>query len=159
MPRISGLVVDSAPSTRKYVKPWAAPFVIASSGLPALPMLGALCRHLPTVAAGVASPIVGSFPPLGYFPRLWDTCYNLPRPELYIYSDADQLVSAGGVEDFIAHRRAAGARVVMNPMQGSGHCSHFRADPVKYSAVVSNFVDTLDVGIREEFVGTHTSRL
>lgn len=140
---IDAAVYDSAPSRR--IDPIAAPLVICMSGAPfvsqALPQLLRITPY--SILAQLASPFVGVARPIGAFAEVRDPVINAPRPELFVFSDADWLVGPAGVIDFAAHREACGSRVELLHLKTSPHVGHYRAFPKEYTAAVSKLLDKL----------------
>lgn len=120
-----------------------APFVLASSGRPSDEIALDMVRHLPyalgwTIASAAGVPLPK---PLGNFHKLFTPEGNPPRPELFVYSDADYLIPPSHVESFIAQRQAAGCTPVqvLGPLRGSPHCGHLRTHPDEYADAVEAF--------------------
>ena len=61
-------------------------------------------------------------------------------PWLFVYGDADALVSSHHVECAIQLRRRNGGHVESLCLEGSPHVQHLRTHPNKYKSVVKSFV-------------------
>ena len=151
--RFDGSVYDSGPSSYKRLLPLGAPFVLASSGMPASEIAPLLLRHLPySLAAALADPLTaaagGSLPPpLGLFGRLFTTDGNPLRPELYVYGERDFIIPPAQVEAFMEIRRGLGVPVsALGPLAGSPHCAHLRTHPEEYAKALEAFTRSLEQG-------------
>ncbi|EOD12463.1 hypothetical protein EMIHUDRAFT_213749 [Emiliania huxleyi CCMP1516] len=151
-------VYDSAPSRSLW--PAQAPLVgwLSTSGLPLRERLALLGRvSANALAAQALAPIKGVEPPLGDFPQLSDPAVNAPRPELFMYSGADSLVPARGIEAFAQRRAEVGCDVQLRRFEGSPHCEHYRRHPGVYDAAVRSFVGSL-AGWKDEAQPTERDR-
>ncbi|KAL1503137.1 hypothetical protein AB1Y20_011199 [Prymnesium parvum] len=138
-------VFDSAPSAGADMQPIVAPYVVASSGLPAAERWRLLARLVPySLLAQLAVPLVGVARPLGAIDELRDVRLNPPRPEVYIFSDEDALVPSARVESFAAHRAECGAAVELVRLKDSGHVAHFPAHPDKYTSAIEKLLARLE---------------
>lgn len=139
---LDGVVYDSCPSPLEHVGPWAAPMVISSSGLSTSATAYQLARHVPyALAASLATPLLGASGPMRHHAELWDAP---PRPELFVYSPADRLVSAAGIEAFMAHRRRQGCEQQVGcRLADSPHCTHLVTHPERYGAEIGAFAERL----------------
>lgn len=116
-----------------------APLIISSAGLPLSERLRALASHVPyALAAQLTVPILGVPPPLGLMARLPTVP---PTRELYLYSRADRLVPASGVESHARRREQGGALVTLCELEGSPHCEHFKRHPSEYAAAIGAFIE------------------
>lgn len=145
---IDGAVYDSAPSPESHIRPWAAPMVIAASARGGS-RAALLAKHVPyALGASLVAPFVGVPPPIGFFADVRDPSRNRPRPELFLYSPADALVPAAGIEEFMRARRQlpGGAAQASCRFDGSAHVAHFKRHPEQYEAAVGAFAAALAEG-------------
>ena len=63
---------------------------------------------------------------LAFFDGLYDASVNVPRRELFMYSDGDRLVWRSHVEQFVARRRDQGS-IVETRNSGARHTSAISA--------------------------------
>ena len=84
---------------------------------------------------------------LSHFDDLYDASVNVPRRELFMYSDADRLVWRSHVEQFVKLRRDQGSIVAPQTCNfgETPHVGHFRAHPKVYRAAVSGWVDDIEL--------------
>jgi len=151
-----GAVFDSSPS--RYVAWWAYHKVIQASGGPLSQRMALLAAHTPIAVLGKMVMMPFNLPPgdgerpssLVDWPigtmhtGLRDPAVNSPRPELYVYSEGDEMIYADEVREFMDLRRQCGANVTECHLNDSSHVSHFRLHPKPYLEAVGAFLDTLD---------------
>ena len=131
-------VYDSAPSS--WISPIASPIVIASSG-DSTPVRTIL-KHLPySTYSTLRSVIKRPLKPFGDFFELKNPNINTPRPEMYIYSDADRIINANAVEQFADYRESVGCHTTSKlKLRNSPHCQHYRMHPEMYETSVESFL-------------------
>ena len=81
---------------------------------------------------------------LAFFDGLYDASVNVPRRELFMYSDGDRLVWRSHVEQFVARRRDQGSIVETRNLGRSPHIGHFRAHPETYRETVAQWVEAVE---------------
>lgn len=136
---VDGAIYDSCPS--KWISPIAAPVVIAAASSSQHEAAIKIAEHMPHALVSTAiSPFVKSEPPFGDFPLVHDASINKPRPELFIFSDADKIINSEAVENFAARRAAQGSDVRKLRFLDSSHCGHLRKHPIQYVAAVEELV-------------------
>jgi len=132
-------VYDSTPS--RWIHPSAAPFVIAHAGLSPRDAQRTVARHVPhAITATIRSAFAHPEPPFGNFRLLRNPRLNLPRPELFVYSEIDRIISAAAVEDFASHRESLGCDVRRLRFQDTPHCAHYRGHQDAYASAVEALV-------------------
>ena len=66
-------------------------------------------------------------------------------PQLYLYSEADELARSGPIDDLVRHRRTLcggdDGLVQAARFRASSHCAHLRKDPVAYRTALEGFLD------------------
>ncbi|EFJ46008.1 hypothetical protein VOLCADRAFT_93804 [Volvox carteri f. nagariensis] len=74
--------------------------------------------------------------------EVYDAWYNLAPvcPQLYLYSDADPLVSSSDVERYMGVQEGRGVEVSGYKWPDSGHVEHFRRHPHEYAYQISTFL-------------------
>ena len=76
------------------------------------------------------------------FQWIWSTLaspeYDCPR--LMLYSEADVLVRAEAVEEFVAVARKQGVKVVTQKWKRSAHVRHFPEHPEEYVALIHQHI-------------------
>lgn len=141
-----GSVYDSGPSYSWIPLPLGAPMVLTVSGLPVSEIARGLARHVPyAILATLAFPFVALPPPLGRFPSLFSASTNAPRPELFVYGQADYVIPPSHIESFIRKRQDHGADVhVLGPLPNSPHCSHLRMHREAYAQALEDFTRLIE---------------
>ena len=138
--RLDGVVYDSAPSAEGTIRPIAGPVIAYLSG-------GTLRERLAAVWSTLW-PALLAFPVrkahLAFFDGLYDASVNLPRRELFMYSDGDRLVWRSHVEQFVARRRDQGAIVETRNFGRTPHVGHFRAQPDTYRETLAGWLEAVE---------------
>ena len=73
-----------------------------------------------------------------------DTYTSENIPQLYLYSDCDELANVKYLEELIARRRKQVGRkkvVWSHKFVGSSHCGHLKKYPAEYEQTVGNFIE------------------
>lgn len=116
-----------------------------------------LFYHLPTALAAVALPVWGwkrwfiRLALVELVSALLSYVYHLVLgrldpsrcPSLFLYSDADELVSAEAIESVIEMRRRAVGRVTAKRFLGSPHVKHLLLHEAEYVAAIQGFLGTI----------------
>ena len=141
--RLDGVVYDSAPSQEGTIRPIAGPVIAWLSASRLRERLAAVWSTL--WPALLAFPVRKAH--LSHFDDLYDASVNVPRRELFMYSDADRLVWRSHVEQFVKLRRDQGSIVAPQTCNfgETPHVGHFRAHPKVYRAAVSGWVDDIEL--------------
>jgi len=138
--RLDGVIYDSAPSAEGTIRPVAGPVIAYLSG-------GTLRERLAAVWSTLW-PALLAFPVrkahLAFFDGLYDASINVPRRELFMYSDGDRLVWRSHVEQFVARRRDQGSIVETRNFGASPHVGHFRTQPDTYRETVAQWVEAVE---------------
>ena len=122
--RLDGVIYDSAPSAEGTIRPVAGPVIAYLSG----GTLQAARGGLVDAVAGASGVSRAEGAPR-VLRRSLDASINVPRRELFLYSDGDRLVWRSHVEQFRAPPRP-GKRVVETRNFGaSPHVGHFMRNP------------------------------
>ena len=64
-------------------------------------------------------------------------------PEMYLYSQSDELVGSDRIDALVEHRRQLGVPVHARRWGQSRHVGHYRDHPVEYRQLVATFLDQL----------------
>ena len=138
--RLDGVIYDSAPSAEGTIRPIAGPVIAYLSG-------GTLREQLAAVLSTLW-PALLAFPVrkahLAFFDGLYDASVNVPRRELFMYSDGDRLVWRSHVENVVKLRRDQGSIVETHNFGASPHVGHFRAQPDTYRETVAQWVEAVE---------------
>ena len=75
--------------------------------------------------------------------KYWDRMRNssVLFPELYCYSDNDELAPYFHLNELIRYRKKSNSNVLATLFERSPHCCHLLTQPYMYSLVISNFLD------------------
>ncbi|XP_020263194.1 transmembrane protein 53-like [Asparagus officinalis] len=161
--KIKGCVIDSAPSAKISPQVWAAGYCVAllKKRSPSLaePVKGrkldgrssklysqdVIPRIIETIILKVLEIFFSMVLMLPYanqrLSRIISTLKDQPPcPQLYLYSTADKVIPACGVECFIKEQKALGRNVHAHNFGPSPHVDHFRSFPHIYSAKVNEFL-------------------
>jgi hypothetical protein len=65
---------------------------------------------------------------------------DLPKNQLYLYSNADDICSDHSIEDFIKNQQERGMNVHSQCWKESAHVQHLRAHPKEYAEICSKFL-------------------
>jgi len=136
--RLDGVVYDSAPSPT--ISPMAGPLIAWLSGDTLWERLAIVWSTL--WPAFLAFP--GRRAHMAHFNGLFDASVNVPRRELFVYSDGDRLVWYNHVDQFAQQRCDQGSAVTKVNFDDSPHVGHFRTHPDAYRAAVSRWVEDHD---------------
>ena len=125
---------------RRYDRPIAGPVIAYLSG-------GTLRERLAAVWSTLW-PALLAFPVrkahLSHFDGLYDASINIPRCELFMYSDGDRLVWRSHVEQFVARRRDQGSIVETRNFGRTPHVGHFRAQPDTYRETLAGWLEAVE---------------
>ena len=144
---LDGVVYDSAPSPT--ISPVAGPLIAWLSG--GSTMWERLVKvYLTLWPAFLAFP--GRMAHMVHFNGLFDVSVNVPhasvnvpRRELFMYSDGDRIVWSNHVDQFVRRRRDQGAVVETETFgKDSPHVGHFRTHPGAYRAAVGRWVEAVE---------------
>lgn len=67
---------------------------------------------------------------------------DLPKNQLFLYSDADDICTPESIEHFQAQQEELGVRVVAQRWTDSLHVEHLRSHPTEYAERCLDFVDS-----------------
>uniref|UniRef100_A0A914Y820 Uncharacterized protein n=1 Tax=Panagrolaimus superbus TaxID=310955 RepID=A0A914Y820_9BILA len=65
---------------------------------------------------------------------------DLPKNQLYLYSNADDICSDHSIEDFLKNQQERGMNVRAKCWENSAHVQHLRAHPEEYSEICGKFL-------------------
>ena len=65
---------------------------------------------------------------------------DLPKHQLYLYSNADDICSDHSIEEFLKLQQERGMMVQSKCWESSAHVQHLRAHPEEYTQCCENFV-------------------
>ncbi|XP_043195491.1 transmembrane protein 53-like [Amphibalanus amphitrite] len=134
---VRGAVFDSGPIRRRVTSGWRAIHQCTKGAawyrwfLACLFVLLVLCRYLWWCTLGSADTDTHPWSLLEC-PDRW--------PQLFIYSDKDDITPAQDVDQFMAGRRARGVEVSSRRFADSPHVQHYRYHREEYCAAVSAFL-------------------
>ena len=138
--RLDGVVYDSAPSAEGTIRPVAGPVIAYLSGVTLRERLAAVWSTL--WPALLAFPVRKAH--LAFFDGLYDASVNVPRRELFMYSDGDRLVWRSHVEQFVGRRRDQGSIVETHNFGRTPHVGHFRAEPDTYRETLAGWLEAVE---------------
>lgn len=77
--------------------------------------------------------------------RNWNALLHDPimLPSLYLFSDADNLISSVYIEQLIAVRRRAGVEITERKFANSPHVQHLRSSPEGYVAALDQWMESV----------------
>lgn len=128
-----GLIIDSAPS--KFLSPVYAPEVLK------LAQLSYQKNLLYAIPANILWLISRFYNFLDFHNKdLRDPIKNPLLPTLYFFSDADTLITAPEISDFITHRSNLGCETTAIRFSDSPHIQHYRYYPEEYKKNVHEFI-------------------
>uniref|UniRef100_A0A914QUW9 Uncharacterized protein n=1 Tax=Panagrolaimus davidi TaxID=227884 RepID=A0A914QUW9_9BILA len=75
---------------------------------------------------------------------------DLPKNQLYLYSNSDEICSDHSIEDFIKNQKERGINVLSQCWKTSEHVQHFRAHPEDYTKICKQFLNDYFIPINNE---------
>ncbi|PIC52337.1 hypothetical protein B9Z55_002486 [Caenorhabditis nigoni] len=99
-----------------------------------------------TIRDALISPIIKTFPSLRHnFHPYWyiHDKIQLPKRQLYLYSEKDSMVPLGALEEFEEEQKRRGCHVDSVNFGDTEHVAHFREKPEEYTKKCIEFVSKI----------------
>ncbi|CAO4362133.1 unnamed protein product [Caenorhabditis nigoni] len=145
--KLEGIVFDSAPSrTLPYQNGKAMMLSRPSVNYMSDSNRAVIFQLVNTIRDALTSPIIKVFPSLRHnFLLYWyiHDKIQLPKRQLFLYSEKDSMIPFRGLEEFIEEQKKRGCHVDSVNFGDTEHVAHFREKPEEYTKKCIEFVSKL----------------
>jgi hypothetical protein len=144
---VKGIIFDSSPAN---VMPWQAANAISFATLPPSAYSGLSRNTYRLLLTGIFSVHRAIIYLRSKFEQdLYEQNYayfrllkipDLPKNQLYLYSQADDICSDHSIEEFLSAQKDRSCRVESKCWENSLHCQHYRQHPEEYADLSVSFI-------------------